>query len=204
MNSDNHNRQFNRFNGRRYNYNNRTIEIPINRELEKAMNSISRSIKSLNAMGYDFCADQHTQAATRRQTRSPPQHSNGSNWFNRPTSSSSSNNYHNDSQYFNPTDRLIEIRYWANSLLSATTGWNRAFAHLELSPLTPEDREIFQNLISKLGVTRGQLFYLLDMDNLRNRSLRDANIKDAATQTNPDTNLTDEYSNNAIVTIKTE
>ena len=202
MNRDN--RQFNKFNGRRYNYNNQTIEVPINREVRNAMNSISRSIKSINAMGYNVRADQHTLTATRRQTRSTPQHSGGSNWFNRPTSSSSSNNYHNDSQYFNPTDRSIEIRYWANSLLSATTGWNRAFAHLELSPLTPEDREIYQNLISKLGVTRGQLFYLIDMDNLRNRSLRDANIKDAATQTNPDTNLTDEYTNNAIVAIKTE
>ena len=161
MNRDNQYRNFNSFNrnGRRNNYNNRTIEIPINRELGKAMDSINRSIKSLNAMGYNFCGDQHSLAATLRQPRSTPQHSGRSGWFNRPTTSSSSNNYHNDSQYFNPTERSIEIRYWAESLLSATTGWNRAFAHLELSPLTPEDRETFQNLISKLGVTRGQLFF---------------------------------------------
>ena len=198
MNRDN--RQFNKFNDRRYHYKNQTIV----RELDKEMNTISRSIKSINAMGYDLRADQHTLAATRSKTRSTSQHSGGSSRFNRPTSSSSTNNYHNDTQYFNPFDRSIEIRHWANSLLHATTGWNRAFAHLELSPLTPNDREIYQNLISKLGVTRGQIFFLIDMDNLRNRPLRDANTTDAATQTGPDTNLTDENTDDAIVAIKTE
>ena len=215
----NNNRNFN-IDSRNYYYKDHTMNIPINnnlnrdliknrvdranRELNNQLNSISRSIRILNDMGYGVHAHHNSLRAYLRQTRSTPQHSEGSSRFNRPTSSSSSNNYHNNTQYFNPFDRSIEIRHWANSLLHATTGWNRAFAHLELSPLTPNDREIYQNLISKLGVTRGQLFYLLDMDNLRNRSLRDANIKDAATQTNPDTNLTDEYSNNAIVTIKTE
>ena len=215
----NNNRNFN-IDSRNYYYKDHTMNIPINnnlnrdliknrvdranRELNNQLNSISRSIRILNDMGYGVHAHHNSLRAYLRQTRSTPQHSEGSSRFNRPTSSSSTNNYHNDTQYFNPFDRSIEIRHWANSLLHATTGWNRAFAHLELSPLTPNDREIYQNLISKLGVTRGQIFFLIDMDNLRNRPLRDANTTDAATQTGPDTNLTDENTDDAIVAIKTE
>ena len=66
MNRDN--RQFNKFNDHRYHYNNQTIV----RELDKEMNTISRSIKSINAMGYDVRADQHTLAATRSKTQSTP------------------------------------------------------------------------------------------------------------------------------------
>ena len=66
MNRDN--RQFNKFNDRRYHFKNQTIV----RELDKEMNTISRSIKSINAMGYDVRADQHTLAATRSKTQSTP------------------------------------------------------------------------------------------------------------------------------------
>ena len=198
MNRDN--RQFNKFNDRRYHYENQTIV----RELDKEMNTISRSIKSINAMGYDVRADQHTLAATRSKTRSTSQHSGGSSRFNRPTSSSSTNNYHNDTQYFNPFDRSIEIRHWANSLLHATTGWNRAFAHLKLSPLTHNDKEIYQKLICKLGITRAQISYIIDMHNLNNRPLRDEITSDVATQTDPDTSLTDENTDETTVSIKSE
>ena len=215
----NNNRNFN-IDSRNYYYKDHTMNIPINnnlnrdliknrvdranRELNNQLNSISRSIRILNDMGYGVHAHHNSLRAYLRQTRSTPQHSEGSSRFNRPTSSTNSSNHNNNTQYPNTFDRSKEIKHWANSLLHATTGWNRAFAHLELSPLTPNDREIYQNLISKLGVTRGQIFFLIDMDNLRNRPLRDANTTDAATQTGPDTNLTDENTDDAIVAIKTE
>ena len=65
------NRHFN-IDSRKYYYKNQTIEIPINRDLSKEMNTISRSIKSINAMAYVVRADQHTLAATRSKTQSTP------------------------------------------------------------------------------------------------------------------------------------
>ena len=83
----NNNRNFN-IDSRNYYYKNQTIEIPVNRnlnrelidnrvdranrELNNQLNLISRSIKSINAMGYDVRADQHTLAATRSKTQSTP------------------------------------------------------------------------------------------------------------------------------------
>ena len=215
----NNNRNFN-IDSRNYYYKNQTINIPINRnlnrdlidnrvdranrELNNELNSISRSIRILNNMGYGVHAHHNSLRAYLRQTRSTPQHSEGSSRFNRPTSSSSTNNYHNDTQYFNPFDRSIEIRHWANSLLHATTGWNRAFAHLKLSPLTNNDKEIYQKLICKLGITRAQISYIIDMHNLNNRPLRDEITSDVATQTDPDTSLTDENTDETTVSIKSE
>ena len=49
----------------------------------------------------------------------------------------------------------MDIQGWAEALTCATAGWNRAFGNLQLSPLTPAHREKYQDLISKLGVTRG-------------------------------------------------
>ena len=215
----NNNRNFN-IDSRNYYYKNQTINIPINRnlnrdlidnrvdranrELNNELNSISRSIRILNDMGYGVHAHHNSLRAYLRQTRSTPQHSEGSSRFNRPTSSSSTNNYHNDTQYFNPFDRSIEIRHWANSLLHATTGWNRAFAHLKLSPLTNNDKEIYQKLICKFGITRAQISYIIDMHNLNNRPLRDEITSDVATQTDPDTSLTDENTDETTVSIKSE
>ena len=135
MNRDYQSENFKSFNRnmRRINYNNRDIH----RELNEAMDSINRSILSLNSMGYDVYSDRNSLAATLRQPRSTPRHPGRFGSFNRPTIASSSNRNHNARQYVTSTKRSIDIHHWAESLLSATTGWNRAFAHLQLSPLTP-------------------------------------------------------------------
>ena len=203
----NNNRNFN-IDSRNYYYREQTINIPINRnlnrnfidnrvdranrELNDELNSIERSIRILNNMGYGVRADHHSLRAYLRQTRPTPQHSEGSSRFNRPTSSTSSSNHNNNTQYPNTFDRSKEIKHWANSLLHATTGWNRAFAHLKLSPLTHNDKEIYQKLICKLGITRAQISFIIDMHNLNNRPLRDAITSDVATQTDPNTSLTDD------------
>ena len=213
------NRHFN-IDSRNYYYKNQTIEIPVNRnlnrelidnrvdranrELNNELNSISRSIRILNNMGYGVRADHHSLRAYLRQTRSTPQHSEGSSRFNRPTSSSSSSNHNNNTQYSNQFDKSNEIKHWANSLLHATSGWNRAFAHLKLSPLTHNDKETYHKLICKLGITRAQISFIIDMHNLNNRPLRDEITSDVATQTDPDTSLTDENTDETTVSIKTE
>ena len=215
----NNNRNFN-IDSRNYYYKDHTMNIPINnnlnrdliknrvdranRELNNQLNSISRSIRILNDMGYGVHAHHNSLRAYLRQTRSTPQHSEGSSRFNRPTSSSSSSNHNNNTQYSNQFDKSNEIKHWANSLLHATTGWNRAFAHLKLSPLTHNDKEIYQKLICKLGITRAQISYIIDMHNLNNRPLRDEITSDVATQTDPDTSLTDENTDETTVSIKTE
>ena len=106
MNRNYQSGNFNSFNRnmRRINYNNRDIH----RELNEAMDSINRSILSLNSMGYDVYSDRHSLAATLRQPRSTPRHPGRSGSFNLPTIASSSNRNHNARQYVTSTERSID------------------------------------------------------------------------------------------------
>ena len=106
MNRDYQSGNLNSFNRNmhRKNYNNRDIH----RELNEAMDSINRSILSLNSMGYDVYSDRNSLAATLRQPRSTPRHPGRSGSFNRPTIASSSNRNHNARQYVTSTERSID------------------------------------------------------------------------------------------------